>query len=179
MIFYTNLIFPYDYIILIISLILILFSFWKGFIHSLLGLLTWIGSIIITIYSYNSLSGFFSNQLLKIEFLNSYESITSILSIIISIPLIFLLSLFILRKIRKFLSSDLDRQILGLLIDKFFGLIYGILFSYIILATLIYGLDQFEFFSNLKSWLIDNSEILNNINQNNIKLYEYANPNEI
>ena len=101
MIFYTNLIFPYDYIILIISLILILFSFWKGFIHSLLGLLTWIGSIIITIYSYNSLSGFFSNQLLKIEFLNSYESITSILSIIISIPLIFLLSLFILRKIRK------------------------------------------------------------------------------
>ena len=176
---YSDLIFPYDYLILIISLILIFFSFWKGFINSLLGLLTWIGSFIITIYSYNSLSEFISNQLLKIEFLNSYESITSILSIIISIPLIFLLSLFILRKIRKFLSSDLDKQILGLLIDKFFGLIYGILFSYIIFATLLYGLDQFEFFSNLKSWLINNSEILNTINQNNLMIYEYANPNEI
>ena len=30
-----------------------IFSFWKGFIHSLLSLLTWVGSIIITIYSYN------------------------------------------------------------------------------------------------------------------------------
>ncbi|SVD67566.1 uncharacterized protein METZ01_LOCUS420420, partial [marine metagenome] len=34
---------------------------------------------------------------------------SNILSIIISIPVIFLISLFILKKIRKFLSSDLDK----------------------------------------------------------------------
>ena len=52
----TNLIFPYDYILLTIILIIVIFSFWKGFIQSILGLLTWIGSILITIYIYESLS---------------------------------------------------------------------------------------------------------------------------
>ena len=64
---YENLIIPYDYIIITISLILIIFSFWKGFIKSILSLLTWIGSIIITIYSYESLQIFIENQLIKIK----------------------------------------------------------------------------------------------------------------
>ena len=136
---FENLIFPYDYILITIALIIILFSLWKGFIQSLLGLLTLVGSIIITIYSYNNLSDFISKQLLKIELFQNYETITSLIGIIISIPLIFLLSLFILKKIRKFISSDLDKQILGTILDKFFGLIYGFLFSYIIFSTIIYG----------------------------------------
>ena len=98
-----------------------------------------VGSIIITIYSYNNLSDFISKQLLKIELFQNYETITSLIGIIISIPLIFLLSLFILKKIRKFISSDLDKQILGTILDKFFGLIYGFLFSYIIFSTIISG----------------------------------------
>ena len=49
-----NLNFPFDYIILCIIIIFTIFSTWKGFIQSVLGLLTWIGSIIITLYSYNS-----------------------------------------------------------------------------------------------------------------------------
>ena len=97
---YQEIVFPYDYIIIFISFLFIIFSFWKGFIQSLLGLLTWVGSIIITIYSYNNLSIFISDQLIKISFFNNYELLTSIIGTVISIPLIFLISLFLLKKIR-------------------------------------------------------------------------------
>ena len=113
--------FPLDYILLIIAILFIIFSAWKGLIQSILGLMTWIGSIIITLYSYNAFSNFLYTQLLKIKLFQNYEMISNILSIIISIPVIFLISLFILKKIRKFLSSDLDKQIFGIIIDKIFG----------------------------------------------------------
>ena len=60
-----NLIFPIDHIILTIGLIVVIFCFWKGIINSILGLLTWIGSIIITIYFYNNLSSFINCNLIK------------------------------------------------------------------------------------------------------------------
>ena len=101
---FQNLIIPYDYIIIIISFIFIIFSFWKGFIQSLLGFLTWLGSIIITIYSYSILATFVSEQLLKIDLFNNYELITNVIGIIIAIPLIFLISLFILKKISHLIS---------------------------------------------------------------------------
>ena len=155
-----NLIFPLDYIILTMGGIVILFSFWKGIISSILGLLTWIGSILITVYFYDNLSNFINTQLLKLNLLNSYEQITNILSTIISIPLIFLISLFVLKRFRKIISSDLDRQILGLFIDKFFGFLFGFVLNYIILSTLIYCSDNFEFLNFLKDWLIENSHIM-------------------
>ena len=65
-----NLYFPLDYIILIIILLFVIFSTWKGFIQSVLGLMTWVGSIIITLYSYVSLSDYINKQLYKY-----YESI--------------------------------------------------------------------------------------------------------
>ena len=132
-----NIIFPLDYIILTIGCIVIFFSFWKGFISSILGLLTWIGSILITLYFYGNLSNFLNSQLLKLDLLKNYEQITSILSTISSIPLIFLISIFILRRLRKIISADLDKQILGLFIDKFFGFLFGFLLNYIIFSTLI------------------------------------------
>ena len=171
-----NLIIPYDYIVIIISLIFIIFSFWKGFIQSLLGLLTWIGSIIITIYSYNILSMFISKQLLKIDLFKNYELITNVIGIIIAIPLIFLISLFILKKIRKFLSNDLDQQILGIIVDKFLGLIYGLVFSYIIFATLLYGIEKIYFFNPFYQWILENSYILQKINNTNIIIINYINP---
>ena len=61
------LIFPYDYIVMTILLLIILFSLWKGFIQSILGLFAWLGSILITIYSYDSFANFLSKQILKIE----------------------------------------------------------------------------------------------------------------
>ena len=72
---YTELIFPIDYIIICISLLFIIFGFLKGFINSILGLLTWIGSILITIYTYNSLSIFISKQLLKVNIFNNYVTV--------------------------------------------------------------------------------------------------------
>ena len=95
---FHNLIIPYDYIIIIISFIFIFISFWKGFIQSLLSLLTWLGSIIITIYSYSIFSTFVSKQFLKIDLFKNYELITNVTGTIIAIPLIFLISLFILKK---------------------------------------------------------------------------------
>ena len=60
----ANLIFPFDYIVLIIIIITILFSFWKGFIQSILGLLTWVGSIFITIYTYDTFADFLTKQII-------------------------------------------------------------------------------------------------------------------
>ena len=171
-----DLIFPYDYIILILSLLFVIFSFWKGFVQSLLGLLTWVGSIIITIYSYDNLSIFISKQILNIELFKNYESITSIMGIIISIPLIFLISLFILKKIRKFLSNDLDKQILGVILDKFFGFIYGCIFSYLVFSTLLYGIEKISFFNSFYYWILENSNILNNIDIYNQNIINYFNP---
>ncbi len=170
---YENLIIPYDYIIIIISLILIIFSFWKGFIQSILNLLTWIGSIIITIYSYESLQIFIENQLAKINILKNYESINSLIGLIISIPVIFLASLFILRKIRKYIINDLDKNFIGLFLDKMFGFLYGIIFSYFIFSTLLYGMEKFVIFNSLMVWLVNNSYILENINFINKEFINY------
>ena len=159
--------FPLDYILLIIAILFIIFSTWKGLIQSILGLLTWIGSIIITLYSYNAFSNFIDTQLLKIKLFQNYEIISNILSIIISIPVIFLISLFILKKVRKVLSSDLDKQIFGIIIDKVFGVIYGLIFTYFIYSTILFTFNKFNF-EDLNQWFIDNSQILsiiNNINE--------------
>ena len=159
--------FPLDYVLLSIAILFIIFSAWKGLIQSILGLLTWVGSIIITLYSYNAFSNFIDTQLLKIKLFQNYEMISNIISIIISIPVIFLISLFILKKVRKFLSSDLDRQIFGIIIDKVFGAIYGLIFTYFIYSTILFTLNKFNF-EDLNQWFIDNSQILsliNNINE--------------
>ena len=58
----------FDYIVLTLTLIFILFGIWKGFISSVLSLLTWVGSVFITIYSYEYLSVYLNNILLNIDF---------------------------------------------------------------------------------------------------------------
>ena len=165
--------FPLDYVLLIIAILFIIFSAWKGLIQSILGLLTWIGSIIITLYSYNTFSNFIDTQLLKIKLFQNYEMISNIISIIISIPVIFIISLFILKKVRKFLSSDLDRQIFGIIIDKVFGVIYGLIFTYFIYSTILFTFNKFNF-EDLNQWFIDNSQILSIIkNVNEQYIYEF------
>ena len=86
-----NLIFPLDYILLTIMILLIILCFWKGFVSSILGLLTWIGSIIITIYFYIDLSDLINSQLIRIKIFSNYEQISYLFSTIISIPLIFII----------------------------------------------------------------------------------------
>ena len=51
----------FDYFILIIICISILISFFKGFIQSFLGLLTWIGAVILTLIFYENLAFFITN----------------------------------------------------------------------------------------------------------------------
>ena len=168
-----NFIFPIDYILLTIGTIVVIFCFWKGIISSILGLLTWIGSIILTIYFYNVLSEFINKQLLNIEIFKNYEQITNLISILLSVPLIFLLSLFILKKFRKIISSDLDSQIFGKIIDKIFGFIFGFIFNYIIFSTIIYCINNFEFLNTFNNFLIDNSYILKELNIFNNILLDY------
>ena len=178
-----KLIFPIDHIILAIGSIVVIFCFWKGIISSILGLLTWIGSILITIYFYTDLSEFINKQLLNIEILKNYEQITNLISTLLSIPIIFLISLFILKKLRKVISSDLDSQITGKIIDKIFGFLFGFIFNYIIFSTLIYGINNLEFLNNLENFLIENSLLLQELNifnnnlLNNIFLDENLNAN--
>ena len=178
----SELIAPYDYIILFISLIIIIFSFTRGFINSILSLLTWVGSVIITIYSYNSFSDFFIKQLLKINLFSNFESYLTLPIIIISIPIIFIISLFILKKIRIFISADLDKNIIGIILDKFFGLIYGIVFSCIILSALLILTDRYNELEEVNEWLAKNSNIafkINDLNQKFFNPYKLENLEEI
>ena len=95
---------------------------------------------------------------------------TGILAILISIPLIFLISLFILNKIRKIISSDIDKQIVGLLVDKIFGFLFGFIFSYIIFSTIIYFTKNFELLNFLNEWLLNNSYLLSELDSFNNSL---------
>ena len=174
-----NLIFPLDYIILAIACITIFICFLKGVISSILGLLTWIGSIIITIYFYNNLSEFINSLLLNINILENYDQITTLTATIISIPLIFLISLFFLKKIRKIISSDLDKQILGIIIDKFFGFLFGFIFNYIIFSTIIYSVNNFEILFFLENWINENSYILKTLEEFNDNLIKSIANNEV
>ena len=166
-----------DYIILTITTIIVVFSLWKGFINSLLGLLTWVGSIFITIYTYDYLSSYINNLLLRIELLNNFDQFVSILSILISIPLIFLVSLLILKKIRKFLNSDLDKKLLGIILDKFFGVIYGLIFSYILFSSLLFltNNNNFDYLSSINKYFLENSNVLKEISINNNNIIELYN----
>ena len=172
-----TLIFPYDYIVMTIILLIILFSLWKGFIQSILGLFAWLGSILITIYSYDSFANFLSKQILKIKIFQNYEYLSTIISIVIAIPIIFLISLFILKKVRKIISSDIDKQILGKVFDKILGTMYGALFSYLVLTALLIILERYKF-ENINYWLNNNSNIIlavNEFNKNNIYLIDPIN----
>ena len=160
-----------DYILLVITSLFVLFSIWKGFIQSILGLMTWIGSIIITLIFYQKLSDYLSIYINKINFLESL-GLSTIITTIISIPIIFIISLILLRKFRKIISADLDKTTLGIILDKFFGIIYGFIFSYFIFSLLLILLEQIN--SNFIVFLNKNSFILLNINNiNKLYIYQY------
>ena len=156
-----------DYFIISIIIIVVLISIWKGFIQSVLGLLTWIGSIIITLNFFNSLSNYISFQLNKIDFFNNWDQLSQVIGIVISIPSIFIISLIVLRKIRKIISTDIDKATIGIILDKFFGIIWGFLFSYILLSTLLIFIQNYMIFNDLLYFFINNSTILNQINELN------------
>ena len=168
----------FDYLVLGISIIFIFFAIWKGFINSILSLLSWIGSIFITVISYEIFSFYITTQITNINFFSNFQTEVKFVSTILSIIFIFLLSLFVLKRIRKFLSNDLDRQILGKIIDKFFGILYGLVFSYIFFFIILYYTDDFQILNFINEFLNNNSNILNEIEKINIKIiFNYKNMN--
>ena len=169
--FILNNFYPFDYILLAITLLFIFFSIWKGFIQSILGLMTWIGSILITLIFYKKFANYLSVKINQIDFLES-TGLSEIISIFISIPLIFIFSLIILRKLRKIISSDLDKATLGIILDKFFGIVYGFIFSYFIFSILLFLIEQIN--SNFILFINNNSFILTYINNiNELYIYQY------
>ena len=164
---------PLDYIFISIGIIIIIFSFWRGVVNSILGLFTWIGSIFITFYFYDYLSSFIETQLIKTNFLS--EEFSYYLSIGLAIPVIFLLSIFLLKKIRKILSTELDKGFIGLILDKIFGLIFGFIYCYIIISTLIFCLSKYDFFQSrdIDIWFNKYSNIIKTTENYNNNLLKY------
>jgi uncharacterized membrane protein required for colicin V production len=164
---------PLDYIFISIGIIIIVFSFWRGLVNSILGLFTWIGSIFITFYSYEYLSSFIETQLIKTNFLN--EEFSYYLSMGLAIPVIFLLSIFLLKKIKKILSTEFDRGFIGLILDKIFGFIFGFIYCYIIISTLIFCLNKYDLFQSrdIDIWFNKNSNIIKTTENYNNNLLKY------
>ena len=170
---------PFDYVILAITILFVIFSLWKGFIQSILGLMTWIGSIIITLLFYEQLTNFVTLQLNKINFLNNW-GFSEIIGLIFSIPAIFIFSLIILRKIKKIISADIDKATLGIILDKFFGIIYGLVFAYFVFSILLLLTEQinlnFMFFIMENSFLLESISLINETYiLNNIPYYSEYN----
>ena len=70
-----------DYILLFITLLFVFFSIWKGFIQSILGLMTWIGSIFITLIFYEKLSNYLSSKLNEFTFFENLGLSSGIMGI--------------------------------------------------------------------------------------------------
>ena len=86
--------------------------------------MTWIGSIIITLIFYQNLSDYISDKLKQFDFFENL-GLSVIFGVIISIPIIFILSLIILRKLRKVISSDIVDIDFGIcqILDLYLGLV--------------------------------------------------------
>ena len=160
-----------DYLITILCILIIVFSAWKGFIQSLLGILSWIGAILISVNFHPFLGDIILDQVSKLEFIARLNlPLEGIIKYLIAIPITFILSFYLLKKFRKFITSDLDKGILGTLIDKLFGIIFGIIFSYIILSTILISnsiISSNWYEKNIVLLLKNNSTILIKIDEIN------------
>lgn len=131
----------FDYFILSIILISMFFGFYKGFIQSILGLLTWVGAVIITVVTQEKLSIFLIYYLDQIPLVNK-TLLPNIISTILSIIFIFIISLMILKKIRSIISSEFQKSSIGYYFDKIIGLIYGLVFGVLIISITIIIIDK-------------------------------------
>ena len=122
----------FDYFIIIFVALTVTFSFIKGFIQSLLGLLTWIGAVIITLIFYENISNYFASYLNNISFLEK-SGLSLIISTVLSIPFIFLVSLIILKKMRSMVSTNFQKSSIGNILDKILGVFYGFIFGILLM----------------------------------------------
>ena len=162
-----------DYIIFIIVIVSTIYSFYRGFVQSLLGLLTWIGAVIITLIFYEQLALFIASYLNKISFLEE-TGLSIILSTLLSIPFVFLTSLIILKKIRSMISSDFQKSSIGNFLDKILGFIYGAFFGLLIISVIFITINNFAN-SVIESNFIRNSYLYPYIDEfNKTFIIEYS-----
>ena len=167
---------PLDYLILIISIFLIFFSLLRGFIQSLLGLITWVGSILITIHFHINLSNLISAQLSKYEKISQLIPINEISKYVLSIPIIFFASLFLLKKFKKYISSDLNKNFIGTILDKIFGALFGFVFIYILITTILVSPSIFKYKwleVDIVNSLKNNSELIKIVDNLNSEIIPY------
>ena len=58
---------PLDYLFILLSAFIVLMTLIKGFIRTFLGLLTWFGSILITIHTHTYLNNIITDKLSQFE----------------------------------------------------------------------------------------------------------------
>ena len=133
----------FDYFLIIFLTVSIVFSFIKGFIQSLLGLLTWIGAVIVTLIFYENIANYFTSYLNNISFLEK-SGLSLIISTVLSIPFIFLVSLIILKKMRSMISNNFQKSSIGNILDKILGIFYGFIFGTLLVAILIITINNFS-----------------------------------
>ena len=78
-------------------------------------------------------------------------------------------------------SLGIGSLISGIIFDKFFGTLYGILFSYILFSSILYLLDNnnVDLLSNLHDFFIENSNILYQISEYDYNFLEnYTNTDQ-
>ena len=133
----------FDYFLIIFLTISIVFSFIKGFIQSLLGLLTWIGAVIVTLIFYENIANYFASYLNNISFLEK-SGLSLIISTVLSIPFIFLVSLIILKKMRSMISNNFQKSSIGNILDKILGIFYGFIFGVLLISILTITINNFS-----------------------------------
>ena len=148
----------FDYFIVIIILLSMFFGFYKGFLQSILGLLTWIGAVIVTVVTQENLSIFLTYYFNKVPLINQ-TSLPTIISTVLSIIFIFIISLIILRKIRSIISAEFQKSSIGYYFDKIIGIVYGFIFGLLIISITIVIIDKISSNTFTKLKFINESEL--------------------
>ena len=114
----------FDYSYIILTILLMIRGAFKGFVLSILSAAKWVLAYILTIFIFPKAKPYVENVLD-----NEY-----VLDIILGVSL-FVLTIFLILMINKAISKAVTYSGIGT-IDKFFGLIFGIVKSYVFVVCL-------------------------------------------
>ena len=132
----------FDYIYIVLTILLMIRGAIKGFVLSILSAAKWILAYVLTIYIFPKVKPYVEDILD-----NEY-----VLDLILGIG-IFVIIIFLILMINKAISKAVSYSGIGT-IDKVFGLIFGIIKSYVLIvclftaANVVYNYDKWPF--NLK-----------------------------
>ena len=114
----------FDYSYIILTILLMIRGAFKGFVLSILSAAKWVLAYVLTIFIFPKVKPYVENILD-----NEY-----VLDVILGVSL-FVLTIFLILMINKAISKAVTYSGIGT-IDKFFGLIFGIVKSYVFVVCL-------------------------------------------